>query len=166
MPSKQELMIKMADLLFVINDGEWFPNGTDSCYFRFPDDSVRIGVNQVEIEDSDVFLEKYDELNTYVMKEYNGVSFSDNETSSKILQQEGGMYEFKFSFGLSDVINKTKDPLGPGEWTAEVNIDYLQFGGGEIAGYKVVISGDIELNSLEKWISKVIDLGEKVEFME
>ena len=166
MADKVELMKKMADMLLTLNDDEWFPNIGETNYFKFPDDIARVGADQVEIEDANVFLEKYDELNTYVLKEYKGVSFENSDAMIEVLNEEGGMYEFKFGFDLSKAVKKSNEPLKPGEWTREINVDYLQFGAGEIVGYKVAISSDIDLSSLESWINEVTNLQLKVSLLD
>ena len=73
---------------------------------------------------------------------------------SEILESEGNMYEFKFVFEFSS------DSI-VGE--CEIGVDWLQFGAGEVAGYKVNISDKIDLSRLISWLDKVDEGGSVVE---
>lgn len=152
--SKQDVTKRMAMITPALNEDSWFPDDGYSASFKLPDGSVYIHTNYSDIDDPRYFLEIYDELNCCVLDEYQGTSFTDTEKMSEMLRSEGNMYEFKFVFEFS-----SNSIVGE----CEIGVEWLQFGSGEVAGYKVILSDKIEISRLSSWLDKVDEGGSIVE---
>lgn len=152
---------QMTVLISVINNDTWFPDGSTGSFIL--DGGIRITSEEESIDDPGIFLENYDEMTLYRLREYEGISFSDTEAISKILADEDNMWQFTYTFDFTEAVEPC-EPLFPYSVVSsrEVKVRYIQFGAGTECGYRVDLASDLDLSWLSAWIQSIRDRGETV----
>lgn len=158
---KETLGCQMSVLISIINDDSWFPNGSTGSFIL--DGSVRIESEEESIDDPGIFLENYDEMTLYRLKDYDGILFSDTEAISEILANEDNMWQFTYTFDFSEAVEPC-EPLSPYSIVSsrQVKVRFIQFGPGTECGYRVDLANDLDLSWLDTWIQGIKDRGETV----
>lgn len=158
---KESLGYQMSVLISIINDDTWFPNGSTGSFIL--DGSIRIESEEESIDDPGIFLENYDEMTLYRLKDYDGISFSDTEAISEILANEDNMWQFTYTFDFSEAVEPC-EPLSPYSIVSsrQVKVRFIQFGPGTECGYRVDLANDLDLSWLDTWIQGIRDRGETV----
>lgn len=152
---------QISVLISIINNDTWFPNGSTGSFIL--DKDVKITSEEESIDDPGIFLENYDEMTLYRLKDYEGTLFSDTEAISAILTDEDNMWQFTYTFDFSEAVEPCA-PLFPYSVVSsrEVRVRYIQFGAGTECGYRVDLASDLDLSWLSAWIQGIRDRGETV----
>ena len=157
--NKESLGYQMSVLISTINDDTWFPDGSTGSFII--DGSVQISSEEESIDDPGIFLENYDEMTLYRLKDYDGISFSNTDAISKTLAEEDNMWQFTYTFDFSEAVEPC-EPLFPYSVVSsrQVKVRYLQFGGGTECGYRVDLASDLDLSWLGAWIEGIRERGD------
>ena len=139
------LSFKIEALLSGCNPNGWVENYGEYLTWSFPD-GTQVTSHGTEYDDVQSWAETYEEMLEKVIEEIDGIEILE-PACDELLQDRGNLLSFSYTLEFDG---------------NEVVYSFVQFGEGEVAAKSIEISPDIDLKSLELWLTEALDNGWEV----
>ena len=123
----------------------------DEKDFEFPD-GVIVSAFMEDTDEAWVFLENFDEMTLFRNSEIDGVSFTDDDAITALLEESGNMSMFTYAYDFSSVQGGASE-----NGDQKVTVRFVQFGEGWDVGYDVSISSKFDREWLKQWANNVLE---------